>query len=107
MDFLKATLLETARLKQYAGDLLQCRRASSGVAESPEIGITGICPPVCRILDSMRGWLVARQEALDRENRAVNYCVLRGRSAGFPWRNRLALPRALDAGSAVRTRTVA
>jgi hypothetical protein len=54
----------------------------------------------------MRGWLVARQETLDRENRAVNYGVPRGRSVGFPWRTRLALPGALDAGSAVRTRTL-
>jgi FlaA1/EpsC-like NDP-sugar epimerase len=44
-----------------------------------QIGIDGIVAarPVCPALDSMRGWLVALQQALERENRAVIYRVLR------------------------------
>ena len=43
------------------------------------IGVAGIVAarPICPALDSMRGWLVALQQALERENRAVIYRVLR------------------------------
>ena len=46
---------------------------------SVEIGIAGIVAarPVCPALDSMRGWLVALQQALAREDRAVIYRVPR------------------------------
>jgi FlaA1/EpsC-like NDP-sugar epimerase len=46
---------------------------------SVEIGIAGIVAarPVCPALDSMRGWLVALHQALEREDRAVIYRVLR------------------------------
>ena len=44
-----------------------------------DIGVAGIVAarPICPALDSMRGWLVALQQALERENRAVIYRVLR------------------------------
>jgi FlaA1/EpsC-like NDP-sugar epimerase len=44
-----------------------------------DIGVAGIVAarPICPALDSMRGWLVALQQALERENRAVIYGVLR------------------------------
>ena len=44
-----------------------------------DIGVDGIVAarPICPALDSMRGWLVALQQALERENRAVIYRVLR------------------------------
>ena len=46
---------------------------------SMEIGIAGIVAarPVCPAVESMRGWLVALQQALERENREVIYRVLR------------------------------
>ena len=46
---------------------------------SVEIGVAGIVAarPVCPALDSMRGWLVALRQALEREDRAVIYRVLR------------------------------
>ena len=44
-----------------------------------DIGVAGIVAarPICPALDSMRGWLVALQQALERQNRAVIYRVLR------------------------------